>query len=668
MYMLHRKGCFLFAMAILFTSVATAQQPVVDTFEAKVNAEKTDSMKLVRAARISKYFENIDTVTAWKYFRIAKQIAARQTTVLSRVSVLELEGVLNTKANPAKAYVLYKQAADLCAANDKLASSLRMSQASLLNNLGVVSYLNGDYEGAVNSFKESVVIYEKYYPTETNLISTLANVAATYNSLNTPQRAAGYTYAALQLSEKYGNDKQKASACIAYANSLLNVHKYDSALIMINKALLLTAKTNNQYDLYLCYFNLGVYYEQKDIIDSCIYYFNKALPIAQAINSPYDISQMLNNLANQEMDDKKKEFRSAKIHLDSSYKIISTYDFREIRKEWYQLMAEYGRITGDLKNAFQYLKKYDLLKDSLQNEASLKRIDFLEARYESEKKQQSITRLEAERALSDLSIKQKTTWNYVLGGGLIALAIISFLIFRNYKRKQLLAKQAGELQAQRIRELEKDKQLIAVDSLLKGQEDERSRLAKDLHDGLGGLLSGVKFSLINMKDNLIVTPDNMTVFERSLDMLDTSIKELRRVAHNMMPEMLVKFGLDEALKEYCNGIHATGLLQVKYQSFGMVQRLDSSKEIIIYRIIQELLNNVLKHANAGEVLVQLVHEENRLNILVEDNGKGFDTANLDSASGAGWVGIRSRVDYLKGRMEINSTKDKGTAVTIEFNT
>src|SRR6185436_16432928 len=125
-----------------------------------------------------------------------------------------------------------------------------------------------------------------------------------------------------------------------------------------------------------------------------------------------------------------------------------------------------------------------------------------------------------------------------------------------------------QLQQQRISELEKDRQLVAVDSMLKGQEEERSRLAKDLHDALGGLLSGVKFSLSNMKDNLIITPDNMTVFERSLDMIDTSIKELRRVAHNMMPEMLVKFGLDEALKEYCNSINATKLLTVNYQSFG----------------------------------------------------------------------------------------------------
>ena len=150
-------------------------------------------------------------------------------------------------------------------------------------------------------------------------------------------------------------------------------------------------------------------------------------------------------------------------------------------------------------------------------------------------------------------------------------------------------------------------------------------------------------------------------------MIDTSIKELRRVAHNMMPEMLAKFGLNEALKDYCNNVTATKLLVVKYQSFGMENRPGNSVEIIIYRIIQELLNNVLKHARATETLVQLVKEGSRLSILVEDNGKGFNTSLLENSKGAGWTNIRSRVAYLKGRLDINSEPNKGTTITVEFN-
>ena len=131
-----------------------------------------------------------------------------------------------------------------------------------------------------------------------------------------------------------------------------------------------------------------------------------------------------------------------------------------------------------------------------------------------------------------------------------------------------------------------------------------------------------------MKDNLIITPDNMAVFDRSLDMLDTSIRELRRVARNMVPEMLTRFGLDEALKEYCSSMNTTKPLGVNYQSLGMDRRLDASSEIMVYCVVEELLNNILKHAAATEALVQLIKEESRVSLVVEDNGKGFNPSLL----------------------------------------
>ena len=338
-----------------------------------------------------------------------------------------------------------------------------------------------------------------------------------------------------------------------------------------------------------------------------------------------------------------------------------------LRMQTLQLLTDIEEKAGYPEKAFQYQKQFIQINDSLKKEKLQLQINETEVRYQTEKKQKEILKLEKDKQVQSFSIRQKSTLNYFLAGLLAALLIVVFLGYRNLRHRQQLAKQQDELQRQHIRELEKDKQLVIVDSMLKGQEEERSRLAKDLHDGLGGLLSGVKFSLSNMKDNLIITPENMTVFERSLDMLDTSIKELRRVAHNMMPEILTKFGLDEAVKEYCNTINATKLLVVKYQSHGMDMRLDKSVEIIIYRIVQELLNNTMKHSAATEAIVQLVKEEGRLSIIVEDNGKGFDKELPNVNKGAGLSNIQSRVDYLKGRLEIHAEKAKGTLVNIEFN-
>jgi two-component system NarL family sensor kinase len=336
-------------------------------------------------------------------------------------------------------------------------------------------------------------------------------------------------------------------------------------------------------------------------------------------------------------------------------------------KEIFFTRAEIEKRLGHVNEGYAYLSKALQLGDSLNATAASEKIAEMEARYESEKKQQQITALEKDRQIQLLSLKQKADFNWLMAGLALTLFVVSFLIYLNLRRSRMLARQTEKIQQQRIVELQKDHELLVVNSLLKGQEDERGRLARDLHDGLGGLLSGVKFSMHHMKDNLIVTTENMAVFERSLDLIDTSIAELRRIAHNMMPEGLVSYGLDEALKQYCSSINTNGMLQVTYQSVGLADRMPDAVEITSYRIIQELLNNILKHAVATEAMVQVIRDEGRLNIVVEDNGRGFDPDSLDEKKGAGWINIKARVDYLKGQLELNSKPGKGTLVNIEFN-
>lgn len=227
-----------------------------------------------------------------------------------------------------------------------------------------------------------------------------------------------------------------------------------------------------------------------------------------------------------------------------------------------------------------------------------------------------------------------------------------------------------KLQQAKIDELETEKQLTATEAVLKGEEQERSRLAKDLHDGLGGMLSGIKYSLSNMKENLIMTPGNAQAFERSIDMLDSSIKEMRRVAHNMMPEMLVKYGLNIALQEYCAEINNSGVVHINYQPIGMEGvNFEQTIALTIYRIVQELVNNTIKHAAAQNILVQPhVSDENKfISLTVEDDGNGFDIALLKDAKGIGWTNIQNRVEFLKGTIDIKSSPGNGTSILIEIN-
>ncbi len=534
--------------------------------------------------------------------------------------------------------------------------------AGVLGNIGNVYLHKKDPEHAIQYYLQAASLLENSSD-KSRLSWVYSNLCPLLNDQKEFNKAMEYGNKAVELAKQNNDHYILVNALINLSNTYGYLNNLQKQYSLLQKALPLAIKNKDFEQISTVYNDLGdYYYEQKKYQPSLNYYL-ESYKYTQQMGNQYHICTACTHLAvlynNLKQPDKAMQFI---IRAETLAKEVGA---RADMKEIYLTRSEIEESKGNYKTAYNYLSKASGISDSLFTVEGSKHIAEMEAKYQNEKKQKEILKLEKEKQIQSLSIQQKSTLNYFLIASVAALIVVSFLIYRNLRHRQLLAKQQGELQQQRIRELEKDKQLVAVDSMLKGQEDERTRLAKDLHDGLGGMLSGVKFSLMNMKSNLIINHENVVVFERSLDMLDTSIKELRRVAHNMMPEALVKFGLDEALKDYFDNINNSNILHVQYQFFGMEKRLEHNAEIIIYRIIQELFTNIFKHANASEVLVQLIREENRLSITVEDNGKGFDVGELEKNKGAGWANIRSRVDYLKGKLDLHSDNIKGTSVNIE---
>jgi two-component system, NarL family, sensor kinase len=311
------------------------------------------------------------------------------------------------------------------------------------------------------------------------------------------------------------------------------------------------------------------------------------------------------------------------------------------------------------KEAYTYLEKSKNLKDSLDVVENTNKAIFWNIKYESEKKQKQIIDLEKQKAQKDIALQKQNSLIYSLIAGFLVIALIGFVGYRNINYRRKLAENE-------IITLQKEKQLTATESIIQGQEEERSRLARDLHDGLGGLLSGIKLTLNNMTGNVILSEQNANSFTRALGQLDNAIAEMRRVAHSMMPEALLKFGLKDALNDFCEGISHAGKIKVHFQSYNFEKRLDQTVEVTIYRIIQELLNNTLKHAEATEVFVQLNQDDQHLTISVEDNGKGFDIHKLNEAKGIGIQNVENRVAYLNGKIDIQSSEGKGTLTLIEI--
>jgi signal transduction histidine kinase len=213
--------------------------------------------------------------------------------------------------------------------------------------------------------------------------------------------------------------------------------------------------------------------------------------------------------------------------------------------------------------------------------------------------------------------------------------------------------------------MEKEQQVMSLQSMVNGQETERTRIARDLHDGLGGIFSTVKMHFSTLQHEVPELRNN-TLYKKSFDLVNNASEELRKVAQNLMPEVLLKLGLTEALRDFCSNINSSGVMHISLQAYGMENRVGASTEIMLYRIIQELINNIIKHASATEAIIQFNRDGNRLSITVEDNGRGFDTMEAAEKRSMGIETVKSRVDYLNGKMSIDSRKDIGTTVMIDL--
>lgn len=307
--------------------------------------------------------------------------------------------------------------------------------------------------------------------------------------------------------------------------------------------------------------------------------------------------------------------------------------------------------------AIATVQEYNHLKDSLVEMNNSKHINELNIKYESAKKDAQL----AEVAINVNKRTSQRNYAFLFSGLLLTLG---YYFWRRSRYKQMEIETKNKLQAERITNLENEKKILSLASTLEGQEAERKRIAQDLHDGLGGLLSSVRnhFSLIQDE---VIKLDKLNIYDRTNSMIDQACTEVRRISHNLMPAGLQLNGLVDTLSQYCHDIETANNLDVQFEHNDLDGiEIDDSKEIFIYRIIQEAITNVTKHADASNLLVQLALYENEITLIIEDDGKGFDSSIL--MEGIGLKSIQSRVDHLKGHLDINSVLNTGTTITINI--
>lgn len=643
------RSCILL---LLLTNYLPAQQHLVDSISNELKHPMPDSNRAMSMMRLAVDYEAVDTAKAYRAYRDAIKFSTEKKLYYQLGRTYQNQSFLFSTAGN------YQEA--LASMDNAIASyqksdhpKAKLWEANAYNDKANSLKAENEFQEATKYYLKSIALLEELKTG--NLANKYINLSTIFGDIGEEAKQTEYAKKAVVSSKNGGTKQELFMAYFILANAYNKQNDGPSAKIALDSSRMYFDETENvdNVDILFSYYLISAQvFRNLDQLDSSFYYFKKSYDVSNKYNYAYGKAEAQLQMGSIAILQKKNE--EAEKYLLSGIEEARAINYYGILNEGYKYLSDVYAVRGRYKEAYEYFQKYKEVNDSVVNMDSKKYSKELEKKYETAKK-------DAQLLIQHSEIQRKNTLNYILIGGAALVLAISLLSYRTYRQKQ-------KLQQQRISELETEKQLTATEAVLKGEEQERTRLAKDLHDGLGGMMSGIKYSFQTMRHNLIMTPENQQAFERSMDMLDSSIQEMRRVAHNMMPEALLKFGLDTALKDLCNDINQTGALHVNYQSIGMEDCvIDQTTSITIYRIVQELINNTMKHAAATNSIVQLSKTGDKLTITVEDDGKGFDTACLHMGKGIGWTNIMNRVEFLKGKLDINSRIGKGTSVLIELN-
>lgn len=642
--------CCGYLLLMVFWGFGQTNTP--DSLRNLLRDAPADSNRILLLLNLGNYYEGVQLDSAERYYRQALALSkALNAPFFEGKTISWFTDVLNVQGKLEEALHLNLRGLDLSRQLDHN----RLKAASLAN-VAITYQFMGDYENTLKYQLESMPLLEKMGDS-LFLSAALNNIAITFIELKQYEKAIPYAEKALQLAHKSQVSRQKGPPLLALGQISSHLNRSEDAMKYFMEALKVAEHLNDNQLYVTALLDIGGVLKKRGAYSQALSFLTKGLPVAIAFNEKDITSRLLISLGDVYFE--LKDFVLAEKYFEQAIDTCRKYGFRDGLYESYLSASYVALVQKQYDRSRSYRQAYHLLSDSIYNEKILKSVSDAEVKYQTTKKAAEIERLSAQNQIQQLTLSQKQTT--IVGLGIVSGLMIGlgFLFFQNARNKQQLARQ-------KIIQLEKEKQLSTVDAMLRGQEDERGRLARDLHDGLGGMLSGVKQTLNSLKGNQIMNEGTTHSFFRAIEMLDASIGELRRVARNMMPEALLKFGLKDAVQDFCHNLSEMEGLSIQYQAFGLEKRLPESTEVIIFRIVQELLNNVVKHANASQALLQFVQDEERFHITIEDDGQGFDPAILEKSPGIGWMNIRSRVNYLSGTLDLRSSPNFGTMVEIEF--
>lgn len=416
-------------------------------------------------------------------------------------------------------------------------------------------------------------------------------------------------------------------------------------------------------DLSSIYQNIGSIYLTFFQNNDSAYYYNK-----KAINSKtpkrtlayiyYDLSIISKRKKKYLQENKKLKIALTNILLDP---------FQELEVKLYRGLSNNNKKLKNHKQALFYLEKYDSLNKIIKNQKQIEIVEGIEIKYQTEKKENENLQLKQDNLISEQKRKQNKNLFYGALTFFTLSGAIGFLTLKNSRKKRLLSEQQKEIEKQKNLTLLKEQEILTINSMVEGQEKERIRIAEDLHDNIGSVLATLKLHFENLKLNREKKHFNQDeLYKKTENLIDETYLKVRSIAHAKNAGVIANKGLLVAIKLMAEKISDANKITIHVLDFGLDKRLENKLEITLFRIIQELITNIIKHANASEATVNIALYDQNLNIIIEDNGNGFKYDKTILKEGIGLSSITTRIQHLKGTFDVDSTLEKGTSIIINI--
>ncbi len=662
----------------------------VDSLKNIVNSRVNDTIRIKALNDLSKEFVDNNPKLAVKYCFQGLQLASKINYKKGIADIINiLAAIYFNKSKYEIALKMYNISAQL---NKQLNN--QPGAVISLNGIGNIYSIYGDYQKALEYYKEVIEISQKY-DYKQNMAMGLNNIGIIYSKIGKPAEAIDNYQKALLIYDKLNNLSGKATILVNIANIYNDQNNFKQANFFYNEALNICLKKDNKYKSSIILINLSdinlkqgdlnkalnyalkalhiseefenyslkayslhkisIIYSKMNNIKQAEQYLMKALNMMKMVNDKTGESLILNSLADIYLKD--SQYQKTIYYALLSIKIAKDDHNLQSIKDAYKTLSDAYYLLGDYKNAYMYHKYFKEINDSIYNIEINQKIQEISAQYKDDQQKKEIELLNERAKTQDLIIKEtiirKKLQNFIFIFIIVSIIAIFILIYQRNKHKQKIAV------AKTIAEQEKTR----FKEIIEAQEQERKRIASDLHDGVGMLLATAKLNLSVLEEK-ITDSEESEMLKKSQELIAQSYNEVRNISHNLMPGVLIELGLIAAIKDLCDKISILGKLLVTLKTDQISQKVSETLGIAVYRILQEVLLNILKHAHANKIDVLINITDAKITINISDNGIGFNINGIDTKYGIGWKNISSRINMLNGTISVNSIINKGTIIEI----